>query len=253
MERSKRVGKGLVPLKAKTFSPQAGNLTGVSRGIRQPVSPWRSRGGPEEQWGFTLIELLVVVGIIGILATLVTIAFRTVFGSGRDARRISDVAQIQRALEIYKNDNGIYPANVDFVVGQPLDSPDGSITYFSKIPSNPLPDDGSSCSGAEYTYTQVDSGASYSLEFCLGKTTGGVGPENVTAIPSDFITTGAAPAAVCGNGVIEGAEVCDYSVLSECGSSPGHYPLTASAGAGCDGKAACRSDCAACATDCNIE
>ncbi|MFA6460609.1 MAG: prepilin-type N-terminal cleavage/methylation domain-containing protein [Patescibacteria group bacterium] len=220
---------GFTPLNAKASRLQAGNLT-----------------------GFTLIELLVVVGIIGVLATLVTIAFRTVSGSGRDARRISDVAQIQRALEIYKNDNGIYPAGGAFVVGQPLVSLDGNITYFSKLPANPLPDDGSSCSAAEYTYTQVNSGASYSLEFCLGKTTGGVGPENVTAIPSDFITTGAAPAAVCGNNTLEGAEVCDHTgVTPECGLMAGYYPLNAGVPA-CDGRQACKSDCTECPVgECN--
>lgn len=55
---------------------------------------------------FTLIELLVVIAIIGILAA---IAF-TLIGSSegqkaRDAKRVSDLTNLTRALELYKTGN----------------------------------------------------------------------------------------------------------------------------------------------------
>lgn len=51
--------------------------------------------------GFTLIELLVVIAIIGVLASIVLASLNTARRKSRDARRISDVKQIQLALELY--------------------------------------------------------------------------------------------------------------------------------------------------------
>ncbi|MCF7833652.1 MAG: prepilin-type N-terminal cleavage/methylation domain-containing protein [Candidatus Pacebacteria bacterium] len=59
--------------------------------------------------GFTLIELLVVVAIIGILSSVVLASLNSARAKARDARRLSDVTQIQKALELYFNENGKYP------------------------------------------------------------------------------------------------------------------------------------------------
>ena len=60
--------------------------------------------------GFTLIELLVVVAIIGVLATVVLGALGDARAKTRDARRLSDVRQIQIALDMYHLDNDRYPS-----------------------------------------------------------------------------------------------------------------------------------------------
>ncbi len=60
--------------------------------------------------GFTLIELLVVVAIIGFISGIVLASVGTAREKGRDARRFSDMAQIQKALEMYYSENGQYPA-----------------------------------------------------------------------------------------------------------------------------------------------
>ena len=60
--------------------------------------------------GFTLIELLVVVAIIGLLSTLAVVALGSARAKSRDAKRLSDLKQIQTALELYYTDKGSYPA-----------------------------------------------------------------------------------------------------------------------------------------------
>lgn len=59
----------------------------------------KNRGGARS--GFTLIELLVVIAIIGVLASIVLASLNNARKKSRDARRITDVRQIQLALELY--------------------------------------------------------------------------------------------------------------------------------------------------------
>jgi type II secretory pathway pseudopilin PulG len=60
---------------------------------------------------FTIIELLVVIIIIFILVGLVLSISSYVQNKGARARAETEIAAISAALESYKADNGIYPAN----------------------------------------------------------------------------------------------------------------------------------------------
>jgi prepilin-type N-terminal cleavage/methylation domain-containing protein len=60
--------------------------------------------------GFTLIELLVVIAIIGILSSVVLASLGTARLKARDATRISDLKNVQLALELYFDSNQSYPA-----------------------------------------------------------------------------------------------------------------------------------------------
>lgn len=62
--------------------------------------------------GFTLIEILIVVAIIAILASIVLVGLGPTQQSGRDARRLSDLHEIQNALELYYNKCGYYPGTI---------------------------------------------------------------------------------------------------------------------------------------------
>jgi prepilin-type N-terminal cleavage/methylation domain-containing protein len=59
--------------------------------------------------GFTLIELIILASIIGILASAVLFSFSAAQKAGRDARRITDLQQVQQALQLYYFKCGIYP------------------------------------------------------------------------------------------------------------------------------------------------
>ncbi|OHA85132.1 MAG: hypothetical protein A2408_00825 [Candidatus Yonathbacteria bacterium RIFOXYC1_FULL_52_10] len=66
------------------------------------------------QKGFTLIELLVVISIIGLLSSVVLSSLNTARSKGRDAQRISDLTQLQKALALYYDQNGRYPNTSGF-------------------------------------------------------------------------------------------------------------------------------------------
>ena len=59
--------------------------------------------------GFTLIELLVVISIIGVLATVVLGALGDARSQARDVRRLSEMKQIELALDMYYSEYGNYP------------------------------------------------------------------------------------------------------------------------------------------------
>jgi prepilin-type N-terminal cleavage/methylation domain-containing protein len=59
---------------------------------------------------FTLIEIMIVVSIIGILATVVGINVQGSSAQSRDAQRQADLRNLQTAIEMYRKDNGRYPA-----------------------------------------------------------------------------------------------------------------------------------------------
>ncbi|MFW0862600.1 MAG: type II secretion system protein [Candidatus Komeilibacteria bacterium] len=103
-----------------------------------------------KQKGFTLIELLVVIAIIGLLSTLAVVSLNSARSKARDARRTSDIRQIQTALEIYYNDQAAYPSQataalalggsgaltLSSVAGW-ADSASGT-TYMAQVPDDPV-------------------------------------------------------------------------------------------------------------------
>src|SRR6185295_16376583 len=94
--------------------------------------------------GFTLIELLVVIAIIGILSSVVLASLNSARVKGRDARRISDIKQLQLALELYYDTNQSYPAGSG-AASTTLTSL-VSNNYISTIPSDPT-------NAGSYTYS----------------------------------------------------------------------------------------------------
>lgn len=59
--------------------------------------------------GFTLIELMVVISIIGLLSSIVLASLKDAKDKSVATKFKAEINQLVNALELYKNDNGIYP------------------------------------------------------------------------------------------------------------------------------------------------
>lgn len=117
--------------------------------------------------GFTLIEILIVVAIIAILSSVVLVGLGPTQQSGRDARRLSDLHEIQTGLELYYSKCGFYPGGIDCA---PNENPlgysgmsaalTGSGIGVTSVPQDPT-------KGASYSYATNGSasagGSSYLL------------------------------------------------------------------------------------------
>lgn len=94
--------------------------------------------------GFTLIELLVVIAIIALLTAIVTSNFAASKAKSRDAKRVSDIAQIQLALSLYFDRCNDYPPALDIASksvncsGDPGELNLPLSTYISVIPKDPI-------------------------------------------------------------------------------------------------------------------
>jgi general secretion pathway protein G len=77
--------------------------------------------------GFTIIELLAVAAIIAILSTVVITSLADARAKGRDAKRVSDIKNIELALKLYHADNHQYPNTLAALVPN----------YLPSIPQDP--------------------------------------------------------------------------------------------------------------------
>jgi general secretion pathway protein G len=97
--------------------------------------------------GFTLIELILVMALLAILAIMLIGNFNAALKKGRDAQRKNDLAQLQKALEMYYEDNKTYPTFTN-IFGKKLCLADNCTnarpSYMVKTPTDP--------SSSKYTY-----------------------------------------------------------------------------------------------------
>ena len=122
------------------------------------------------QSGFTLIELLVVIAIIGLLATVTAVSVNAARAKSRDSKRVSDMKQIQKALELSYEPGSGYPvvsapvtigtpstdvlcakgASTGFVADTTAANCDAGKVFMGLVPGNAVP------GGTAYTYRSTD-------------------------------------------------------------------------------------------------
>ncbi len=106
--------------------------------------------------GFTLIELLVAVGIMAVLTGLAAFNFNQARVRARDVQRKSDMSQLQKALEAYRNDTNEYPAsNYQGTLKSP-------VVYIKNTFTDPRASE-----WIDYQYTPLLSNKAYYLMSCL--------------------------------------------------------------------------------------
>ena len=94
--------------------------------------------------GFTLIELMVVIVILGLLVTIVAPNFQKLFGGAQVDITKANMANIEKAIDIYKLQKGRLPDSLNDLI-----SSDGD----GMLPGTETPKD---AWGNEYVYSRID-------------------------------------------------------------------------------------------------
>ncbi len=138
--------------------------------------------------GFTLIELLVVIAIIGLLSTLAVVALGSARVKARDSKRLSDLKQVQTALELYYTDKDAYPTAAQAVVlgdaqhiclnlATGLTTTGCANAYMGLVPKDP--------GDHLYSYVSAD-GSTYTISAELEDTVNGL-TKNISVTPSGIV------------------------------------------------------------------
>ena len=110
--------------------------------------------------GFTLLEVLVSATIIVVLTSIGLVSYSSVNKKSRDVKRRGDLEQIRSALEIYRSDNGAYPAAGAGSVTNAQNLASSLVsTYAPAIPDDPA-------TAGDYYYQAIATGGVYS-SYCV--------------------------------------------------------------------------------------
>lgn len=148
--------------------------------------------------GFTLVELLVVIAIMVVMTAIVVSNFTKPRAQARDSQRMSDLGQLQLAINLYYDRCSQYPAALDFTTSSCTDSLGTVIklsTFIGKIPVPP--------SGAvSYDYATDATFTNYILHTTLENSNSA--QKNSLQLP----VTGITPAFSCYDGLPANKNYC---------------------------------------------
>ena len=142
----------------------------------------------QKQHGFTIVELLIVIVVIGILAAITIVAFNGVQDKAKFAQKRSDVIALQKYVEMYKAENGVYPStsgNWQFQRVQGNAFIPGLVPkYASTLPmitDGPTPVD-----NTNNTYAYRSNGTDYKIIRFNGSGEGGISNGEWAQVPSSM-------------------------------------------------------------------
>jgi prepilin-type N-terminal cleavage/methylation domain-containing protein len=137
---------------------------------------------PNSRTGFTLVELLIVVGVIAVLATVVTVALNPaeLLKRARDANRIQDMTTIKQTLTLYLVDQKTTNLGSATTTYVSIPDPSATSTAGTNCSSLGLPPGGNyHCAGPQY-YKEVNGTGWIPVDFT--KISAG---SPVSALPTD--------------------------------------------------------------------
>lgn len=114
--------------------------------------------------GAAFLEIMVVVALVLVGVAIVASGFQEIKKRARDSKRVSDIGQIQKALNLYNVGAGKFPVLTTEIEINGSDSFSELIrNEFTggKIPTDPL------YPKYSYTYTSNSDGSNYRIKFCL--------------------------------------------------------------------------------------
>jgi len=71
----------------------------------------------KSKYGFTLVELLIVIAIFALIANFTMVSLNNARRKSRDAKRMSDIAQLRNALHLYSVNGNGFPAGDGLPLG----------------------------------------------------------------------------------------------------------------------------------------
>lgn len=115
--------------------------------------------------GFTIIELLVTIAIIAVLSSIIMVVLSGTKEKSRDARRVSDIHEIQNALNLYFTDNNRFPIinpSVDITGSDAFSIEMKNAGVIPIVPVDPI-----NTPPLVYSYVSSTNGVDYTISFCM--------------------------------------------------------------------------------------
>lgn len=157
--------------------------------------------------GFTLMEMMVALAILIVVSAIFSQGIPFMEGKVRDSKRLYELSNLQRAIEIYHSDNNSYPSSASAMsFATDNDSSIGTLpapaqvtsnyipnlapTYFQALPLDPRPgasnNAGCQALGYDRNIIYISNGEYYKLIFQCASETDDYDPTNWYYDPNRF-------------------------------------------------------------------